>query len=78
MDGIGSLYYPSGKPYYRGEWKQGTFHGRGVFYNEDAEGINGEFNYRDFSQIGKKWRIFEGSFKKDMKDGEGLLTLSNG
>ena len=35
MDGIGSLFYPSGRPYYRGEWKKGMFNGRGIFYNQE-------------------------------------------
>ena len=33
MEGIGSLYYDSGKPAYEGEWKNDQFHGKGKLYN---------------------------------------------
>jgi hypothetical protein len=78
MEGYGCLFNAEGKPYYRGLWKNGNFHGKGAFFNSDEESIQGCFDYRDFNDIGKKWKSFEGSFDHDKKNGEGILTLTNG
>ncbi len=34
MDGNGTLFYPSGKKAYQGEWKENKFHGKGILYKE--------------------------------------------
>ena len=78
MEGYGVLFYASGKPYYCGQWKQGNFEGRGSFFNEQEDKIEGGFDYKDFSNIGRRWTSFEGTFKQDKKCGQGVLTLSNG
>ena len=36
MEGEGSLYYPSGKLAYEGQWKADKLDGYGVLYNEDV------------------------------------------
>lgn len=35
-------------------------------------------DYRNFEEVGEKWRRYEGNFKNDCKDGYGVLEFWNG
>lgn len=78
MEGEGSLYYPSGKIAYQGEWKADKLDGFGVLYNEDVVKLTQSFDYRSFDNVGDCWVKYEGLFKNDNKEGKGKLVLSNG
>lgn len=78
MEGYGTLYFADGSIAYAGDWKDDKFEGRGVLYNEDQTQIEGEFDYRDFDELNDGWVKYEGSFQLDLKDGDGVLSLTNG
>ncbi|KAL4435103.1 hypothetical protein ABPG74_003596 [Tetrahymena malaccensis] len=80
MEGYGKLYYPSGKLAYEGEWKRDKFTGQGIVYNDIPEelGENQTFDYTDFDKMGEHWILYEGGFLDDLKQGQGILYLSNG
>lgn len=37
-----------------------------------------KLNYKNFDDIGNKWKLYEGEFEKDLKHGKGILTFENG
>ena len=55
MEGIGSLYYDSGKPAYEGEWKNDQFFGKGKLYNEVPKPLFEMFDYCNFDEIDEHW-----------------------
>ena len=71
------MYYNKDEIAYKGEWKNGQFNGHGVLCNKYVEPIEGSFDYTNFSEVGLKWKGFEGTFKEDDKNGKGILLLSN-
>jgi hypothetical protein len=56
MHGFGTLYYASGNPEYIGEWSNSKFNGKGCYFNENMEYFEGGFEYRDFDELGRKWK----------------------
>ena len=77
MDGIGTLYYAGGHIAYHGEWREDKFYGKGVVYNEFADELFEEFDYRNFDNLGDYWVKYKGGFVDDNKEGNGVLYLSN-
>ena len=78
MEGYGALYFANGSVAYAGGWKDDKFDGRGTLYNEELVEVDGEFDYRDFGQLYDGWIKYEGGFSRDLKQGDGILLLSNG
>ncbi|KAL4466540.1 hypothetical protein ABPG72_010591 [Tetrahymena utriculariae] len=78
MEGLGTLYYPSGSLAYLGQWRNDQFNGKGTVYNESPAQIIGEFDYKNFDNLGEYWVKYEGDFKDDNKEGIGTIYLSNG
>mgnify|MGYP000846909370 CR=1 FL=1 len=78
MHGTGTLRYPSGQIAYEGQWYRDQFHGRGIVYNENPLEFIGEFDYRNFDDLGEYWTKYNGEFVQDVKSGSGVLYLSNG
>ena len=78
MHGVGTLYYASGKIAYEGKWYRDRFHGRGTVYNEYPAEMAGEFNFKNFDELGNCWVKYNGDFVHDVKCGFGELYLSNG
>lgn len=60
MHGFGVLRYPSDNIAYTGTWHHNQFEGTGKLYNENADKIVGEFNYKDFNKVDNYWQMFEG------------------
>ncbi len=78
MEGLGTLYYPSGGLAYLGNWKDDKFNGKGTVYNEMPLKFDLEFDYSNFDLLGEYWVKYEGDFIDDNKEGIGTLYLSNG
>jgi antitoxin component YwqK of YwqJK toxin-antitoxin module len=55
MDGIGALYYQSGKLAYQGMWKEDQFDGSGKLCNEYPRMLCQEFNFRNLDEIDDYW-----------------------
>lgn len=49
MNGFGSLYYPSGKLAYQGQWLNNQFHGKGILFNENPTPV--PIDFRDFNSV---------------------------
>lgn len=79
MEGFGRLFYPSGKLAYEGEWKEDRFSGLGTVYNNTPLMCNvDDFDFHDLNLMGERWVKYEGSFKNDLKHGQGILHISDG
>ena len=78
MHGVGTLYYANGQVAYEGEWFEDQFHGRGVVYNENPIPLVAECDYKNFDGLGDHWVKYDGEFVNDIKEGLGMLHLSNG
>lgn len=46
--------------------------------NEMPVPIEGDFDFTDFDNLGEYWVKYEGEFKDDNKEGQGILNLTNG
>ena len=55
-------------------FKQDKFDDYGKLYNENP--IAGYLDYRDLSDIGDLWSVYEGDFLDNKKHGYGVLTFS--
>lgn len=78
MHGKGTLYFPNGQKLYEGEFLEDKFHKHGKLYNGDAQRMEHEFDYKDFSLLNQRWERYEGDFDMDKREGFGLLYLTNG
>jgi len=76
--GTGKIAYSSGKLCYEGGISGTSFEGQGVLQTEVPATFYGDFNYKDFRNLGKQWLRYEGEFKGGNKHGTGSLYLSNG
>ena len=68
--------------YYQGQFKQGEFHGTGVYYFADiGKTYTGEFKNANMHGFGREeWlngQIFVGQFRKGKRHGEGTMTYVN-
>lgn len=61
MEGMGTLYYPSGSLAYHGNWRNDQFNGKGTVYNESPTKITGEFNFSNFDTLSEYWIKYEGT-----------------
>lgn len=78
MHGIGTLFYGNGQVAYEGEWFEDKFHGRGAVHNENPMPLIGDYDYKNFENLGDYWVMYDGEFSHDCKEGLGVLYLSNG
>ena len=78
MDGKGSLFYESGRPAYKGMLQKDQFHGVGILFNDSPVKLERSFNFKNFEEIEDFWTHYEGSFMDDLKEGKGILLLTNG
>ena len=62
---------------YDGTWADNKYHGEGRLYSTNYEFAD-KICYQDTSEIEKYWVKYEGSFKNGVKDGQGILTMTNG
>lgn len=69
MEGLGTLYYPSGGLAYLGQWKDDKFNGKGTVFNESPQQIQETFDFTNFDQLGEYWVKYEGDFVDDNKEG---------
>jgi hypothetical protein len=72
---------------YKGEWKNGTFHGKGIlkeawgdiyvgdFKNNLADGYGKQYEYKDGKKTGGWWG---GEIKNDLLNGKGIIVHANG
>lgn len=63
---------------YEGNFLDDKYHGKGTLYNQNINFFNEEFPYEDFGYLNGRWLRYEGMFSKDLKNGKGILFLSNG
>ena len=77
QNGFGTLTSNKENVIYEGEWRDGKYNGTGNLYNEDAEKLEGEFDYNDFVQLKNYWYRFEGEFENGKWNGLGTLYLTN-
>ena len=75
--GKGILINSDGKTIYEGHWMNDKYHGKGILHNLNIIYINDEFEYKDFNYLDKKWFKYDGIFSEDLKNGKGILYLSN-
>ena len=61
MDGLGKLYYQTGKLAYDGSWKDDQFSGFGILFNQEPDQLETAFNYEDFDQLDQYWTKYEGT-----------------
>ena len=47
-------------------------------YNETPEQVAGAFDFSNFDKLSNGWSHYEGYFRDDRKEGEGVLYLTNG
>lgn len=66
MNGKGSLYYPSGRLAYSGQWKDDQFCGKGTVYNDCPKQLIGSFNFISFDNLDEYWIKYEGDFLNDV------------
>jgi hypothetical protein len=78
---VSEMSFPNGDKY-RGEFKDGLFHGWGVYTYGSGDKYEGEFRYN--MKDGKGTLTFNtrdkyiGEFKSDMREGKGTLLFANG
>ena len=83
MDGYGKLFWDEHKIRYEGYFREGRFHGRGTQYNGGSDKV-GHADDDDsidetFVRMQKdNWQKYEGTFKEDKRDGQGIVYFKNG
>jgi hypothetical protein len=77
IDGRGRFFAENGKMEYDGEWKNQLYHGKGTHFNVTPKPRIDPFDFRNFNSIGPYWLFYRGTFVKNLKEGEGLLVLTN-
>eukprot|EP01017_Pseudomicrothorax_dubius_P034044 TRINITY_DN4621_c0_g1_i4.p1 TRINITY_DN4621_c0_g1~~TRINITY_DN4621_c0_g1_i4.p1 ORF type:complete len:825 (+),score=152.41 TRINITY_DN4621_c0_g1_i4:18-2492(+) len=78
IEGIGTLFYPSGAIAYEGEWRNGKFNGTGILYNETPSSIKIE-SYENLEMaVSDGWISYKGEFCDDTRDGFGEVQFSDG
>jgi hypothetical protein len=94
MNGIGKLYYDSGRMAYSGGFWNNKVDGKGIMFNDNivepgvsnsnSDNNNARANkhdlpdYKNLDTVKDSWISFEGTFKADFKHGIGVFLLSNG
>lgn len=67
---------------YEGGFKDGMFHGKGIFVDVSGDTYTGDFLHGEFAGAGKSTSTdgdsYEGDFKKWRFDGKGVLALKSG
>ena len=63
---------------YEGSWHKDCIHGKGRMYNDELNGFDGPFNFRNMNRVGERWEVYDGEFFNDRRNGRGKLKLSNG
>lgn len=64
----------TGRVLYDGEWKNDSYHGRGILYNNTNQDVDG-FDPKDFDTLENNWWKYEGEFENGKKNGLGTLIL---
>lgn len=81
-DGFGTYVFPGGLFTYKGEWKRGKMHGKGVYTICDGGTYEGEFIDGEIEGAGlRRWpdgSTFNGQFRHGVRQGEGVMIASNG
>ena len=75
-NGYGVLKNEQGNEVFKGNWKDGEYHYWGILNNVNSK--DGEVDFQDLSQIGDKWRKYEGNFKVGIFQGYGQLDFTDG
>jgi hypothetical protein len=78
INGMGKMFFENGDLLYEGEWFDDEFNNFGTLYNPEPDLIPEGFDYHDFTVLNNLWTVYEGGFKLNHKDGQGILKLSNG
>ena len=63
--GYGVLKNEEGGEVYAGEWENDELCGKGRLRNMRPEGLEEEYNHKNFEEIGNFWIYYEGDFFKD-------------
>jgi hypothetical protein len=78
VEGQGILYYGPDLPCYEGWWKDGMFEGFGCLINDKLTSSTRGFAFEDFGKLERGWLKFQGEFSKGLKNGRGIIYLTNG
>lgn len=75
-------WYKDGKPYYVGNWDNGSFHGEGTLYKEDGTVKSGDWDHGNLVQTLADVQLKEGHYngyvKNNKPDGLGKMEYANG
>ncbi|CAI2371128.1 unnamed protein product [Moneuplotes crassus] len=78
MDGIGEISYPDGT-FYKGQLKQGEYHGKGSLYLSNGAKYEGGFEEGKYHGKGtltsKEGTVYEGKWVRGKKHGYGTQTV---
>lgn len=75
--GYGVLKNEEGGEVYAGEWVNDELCGKGRLRNMNPEGLEQQYNHKNFDELGNFWIYYEGDFKGNLFHGMGDLLLSN-
>jgi hypothetical protein len=54
------------------------YHGQGRLRNQRVEGLQRDFDFRNFEKMKNYWTSYSGEFRSNCMHGLGTLVLSNG
>ena len=78
---LGELFFKDDESY-RGEFKNGKFHGKGLYLFKNDAGYDGQWKDGMFDGIGtfkfENGTKYVGEFKKDLRNGKGYVEQING
>eukprot|EP01017_Pseudomicrothorax_dubius_P046474 TRINITY_DN8191_c0_g1_i1.p1 TRINITY_DN8191_c0_g1~~TRINITY_DN8191_c0_g1_i1.p1 ORF type:complete len:285 (-),score=67.16 TRINITY_DN8191_c0_g1_i1:94-888(-) len=77
MNGKGRLYYASGRLAYEGDFKNDSFSGKGILYNDQPVEPKGPLNHRDLFACEESWERYEGDLLEDHRHGTGTVYYCN-